>query len=230
MERTLLPPPGTGLKGSELVGLLAQLALVDRAATTPSFVEGMGRWLGWKSAIPLSAVLQAPLAAAVRQPAERVRTHLLEAEFTEVHDALVRAVADESSTATEDGRDFVPFRRRYTGLQQAMESAITPLRAQWRDAVARSSPEGARLAALDAVMARVLAPQEQAQLAQMPALLGKHFSQLRCAHGEASPQTNWLPSFRRDMQRLLRAELALRLQPAQGLRDTLRGPPQGRHE
>lgn len=230
MEQTLPPSPGAGLKGSELVRLLAQLALVDRATTPPSFVDGMGRWLGWKGAIPLSAVLQAPLAAAVHRTPERTRTHPLEAQFTRVHDALVRAVADESSTATEDGRDFVPFRRRYTGLQQAMDAAITPLRAQLRDAVARLSPEAARLAALDAVMASVLAPQEQAQLAQMPALLDKHFSRLRRAHGETMPQTHWLPTFRQDMQRLLRAELALRLQPAQGLRDTLRSPPQGLHE
>jgi len=229
MQRTL-PPPSAGLKGSELVGLLAQLALVDRAAAPPSFVEGMGRWLGWKGAIPLSAVLQAALPAAPRRPAEPVRTHPLEAEFTHLHDALLRAVADESSTASEDGRDFVPFRRRYTGLQQAMETAITPLRAQLRDAVARLSPELARLAALDAVMAGVLAPQEQAQLAQLPALLDKHFLRLRQAAGETLPQTHWLPTFRQDMQRLLRAELALRLQPAQGLRDTLRGPPQGLDE
>ncbi len=230
MERTLAPPPGAGLKGSELVGLLSQWALVARDATPPSFVEGMGRWLGWQGTIPLSAVLQAPLAAAIRRPPERSPVHPLEAAFTQVHDALARAVADESSTVTEDGSDFVPFRRRYIDLQQAMDAAITPLRAQLRDAVARQSPELAQLAALDAVMARVLAPQEQAQLAQMPALLDKHFSRLRRADGEATPQTSWLDTFRRDMQRLLRAELALRLQPAQGLRDTLRGPPQGLHD
>lgn len=230
MEQTSAPPPGAGLKGSELVGLLAQLALVDRAAAPASFSEGMGRWLGWKEAIPLSAVLHAPLTAAVRHRPERTGTHPLEAEFTQVHEALARAVADESSTATEDGSDCVPFRRRYAGLQQAMGAAITPLRAQLRAAVSRLSPEGARLAALDAVMASFLGPQEETQLAQMPALLDKHFTRLRRAHVEAAPLTSWLHTFRQDMQRLLRAELALRLQPAQGLLGTLRSPPQGLHD
>ena len=32
MERTTPPPPGAGLNGSPLVGLLAQLALADAAA------------------------------------------------------------------------------------------------------------------------------------------------------------------------------------------------------
>lgn len=230
MERTSPPPPGAGLQGSPLVGLLAELALAGRATTPPSFVEGMGRWLGWKHAIPLSAVLQAPQTVAVRPPSTRTGAPALAAEFTRVHDALTRAIADDAATAGEDGRDFVPWRRRYTGLQQAMEAAITPLRAQLRDAVARLSPDGAWLAALDAVLASALAAPEQAQLAQMPALLNKHFTRLRPAHPESEPQAAWLQTFCQDMQRLLRAELALRLQPARGLLDTLFATPQGPHE
>lgn len=230
MERTSPPPPHAGLQGSPLVGLLAQLALVDRATTPPSFVEGMGRWLGWKHAIPLSAVLQAPPAAAVRPPRARTGAPPLAAEFTRVHDALTRAIADDAATASDDGRDFVPWRRRYTGLQHAMEAAITPLRAQLRDAVARLSPEGARLAALDAVLAGALAAPEQAQLAQMPVLLGKHFTRLRPARPEPDPQAPWLQTLRQDMQRLLLAELALRLQPARGLLDTLCDTPRETHE
>jgi Protein of unknown function (DUF3348) len=230
MERTSPPPPGAGLQGSPLVGLLAQLALADRPATPASFVEGMGRWLGWKHAIPLSAVLQAPPGAAVRPPRSPTGAPPLAAEFTRVHDALTRAIADDATTAGDDGRDFVPWRRHYTGLQQAMEAAVTPLRAQLRDAVARLSPEAARLAALDAVLASALAAPEQAQLAQMPALLGKHFTRLRPPHTEPDPRAPWLQTFRQDMQHLLRAELALRLQPARGLLDTLCGTPQGPHE
>ena len=230
MEQPLTPPPGAGLQGAELLALLAELALVDRAAAPAPFSEGMGRWLGWKGAIPLSAVLHAPLGPAHRHRPKQTGTHPLDAEFTRVHDALARAVADESSTAMEGGSDFVPFRRRYTGLQQAMGAAITPLRAQLRAAVARVSPEGARLAALDAVMANLLGAHEETQLAQLPALLHKHFKRLRRAHGEAASLTPWLHTFRKDMQRLLRAELALRLQPAQGLLDTLRNPSQGFHD
>jgi hypothetical protein len=230
MERISPPPPGAGLQGSPLVGLLAELALVDRPTARPSFVEGMGRWLGWKHAIPLSAVLQAPRAAHVPPPRARTGASPLAAEFARVHDALTRAIADDGDTASEDGREFVPWRRRYTNLQQAMEAAIMPLRTQLRDAVAPLSPDGARMAALDAVLASALAAPEQAQLAQMPALLHKHFIRLRPAHFEPDPQAPWLQTLRQDMQRLLQAELALRLQPARGLLDTLCATPQGPHE
>jgi hypothetical protein len=111
-----------------------------------------------------------------------------------------------------------------------MDTAINPLRAQLRAAVARLSPQAEQLAALDAVMAGALAPQEQAQLAQMPALLDKHFTQLRQAHLGTDNDTPWLDTFSQDMQRLLLAELALRLQPAQGLLAALRGKQEGPHE
>ena len=230
MEREL---PRTGLNGSALVGLLAELQLApdNRRATPPSFVEGMGRWLGWKEAIPLSAVLQAPLgpAAGVRAPGAHA-TAALEREFNRVHAALGKAIDDDRSTARDDGRDFLPFRRRCFSLQQAMDTAIGPLRTQLRAAVARLSPQMAQLAALDAVMANALAPREQAQLAQMPALLDKHFTRLRQASAESTQDTPWLDTFRQDMRRLLLAERDLRLQPALGLLETLRGTPQGLHE
>ncbi len=47
--------PRTGLNGSALVGLLAQLSLVEKAGRPPAFVEGLTRWVGWKDAIALSA-------------------------------------------------------------------------------------------------------------------------------------------------------------------------------
>jgi hypothetical protein len=245
MERELprVPrPAGTGLNGSALLGLLAELALADRPATPPSFVEGMGRWLGWKEAIPLSAVLQAPVAVPAASAASAAATSpgapaaafgALERDFQRVQAALGRAIDNDSAVAGEDGSSFLPFRRRYFGLQQSMEAAIGPLRAQARAAVARLSPQLAQLAALDAVMADALGPREQAVLAQMPALLDKHFTQLRQAHAghASSPQdTPWQTTFRQDMRRMLLAERDLRLRPTQGLLDTLRGTPQGFHE
>jgi hypothetical protein len=230
MEREFPPPRRAGLQGSTLVGLLAHLGLADRPAAPPSFVEGLGRWLGWKEAIPLSAVLQpsARPAEAVRAPARASlrQTAALEREFLRVQQALQQAIEDDRSTASEDGQSFLPFRRRCFGLQQAMEAAVGPLRTQLRTAVSRMSPALAQLAALDAVMAATLAPREQAQLAQLPVLLEKHFNQLRAqadtkAADTAPTHTPWLQRFRQDMQQLLLAERDLRLQPAQGLLATL---------
>ncbi len=237
-------PTRTRLNSSVLVGLLAELALVDEPPAPPSFVEGLALWLGWKEAIPLSAALHAPLqapllaplpsplptpppatnppAAAKRPggrtaPAATTPQPALAAEFRHVRQSLEHDIANTASTAMEDGASFVPFRRRCFGLQQAMEARIAPLRRQLRAGVA-ALPEAAtaRLAALDGAMADALAAREQALLAQMPVLLEKHFARLRQAAAPA-----WLATFSRDMQRLLLAELDLRLQPAQGLLDTL---------
>lgn len=194
----------------------------------------MGRWLGWKEAIPLSAVLQSPVVAGAALPtppsASASQTVALERAFQRVRDTLTQAILSAPTAVADPADDFVAFRRRYHALQQAMETAISPLRTQLRAAVARLSPQAAQLAALDAVMASALAGPEQAQLAQLPALLDKHFTRLRQTQPGPNNDTPWLDTFSQDMQRLLLAELALRLQPAQGLLEALRGTPEGRHE
>ena len=218
------------------MGLLAQLSLVEQPPATPSFAAGLGHWLGWKEAIPLCAALLAPLAAGV--PAASVggprqdvdATSAVAHDFARVRQALACAIADEAATAREDGASFVPFRRRYFGLQQSMAAAIGPLRAQARNAVARLAPAMNRLAALDAVMADTLAAREQTLLALMPVLLEKHFTRLRQAPQPEQPGRPWLTVFRADMQRLLLAELDLRLQPALGLLDTLLAAQPSAHE
>ena len=231
----------TGLNGSALVGLLAQLALIEQPAAAPSFVEGMGRWLGWKEAIPLSAVLQqaapgraaaAPRVAAPSLAADaqaRANAEVLGREVAHVQAVLAQAIHTDRDTVREDGHDFLPFRRRCLTLQQAMDASVGPLREQLRAAVARRSPALARLAALDAVMAQALAPREQTLLALLPVLLEKHFLRLRPAQPHNEPPT-WLDTFRQDMRRLLLAELDLRLQPSLGLLATLRSASQGLHE
>lgn len=217
----------TGLNGSALVDLLAQLALIEPPVAAPSFVEGMGRWLGWKEAIPLSAVLQptAPgMVAAVSDNADA-----LQHQLSRMQAELTQAILAERDTAQEDGHDFLPFRRRCLNLQQTMQAALGPLREQLRAAVAQQSLDMAKLAALDAVMARALAPREQALLAMLPVLLEQHFLKLRAAPF-LPRQKPWLDTFRQDMHRLLLAELNLRLQPSLGLLETLHSASQGLHE
>ena len=242
MEQALLR---TGLNGSALVGLLKQLALIDPPAAAPSFVEGMGRWLGWKEAIPLSAVLQqAVLGPAAALPAGRAshtvalaNAETMAHELARVQAGLALAIHHEpqgskggmGGEGDEGGHDFLPFRHRCLTLQQAMATAVGPLRERLRAAVAQRSPAMARLAALDAVMAQALAPREQALLALLPVLLEKHFLRLRST-SPAAPHTPWLETFGHDMRRLLLAELDLRLQPSLGLLHTLQSAPQGLHE
>lgn len=195
-------PPSATLNGSALVGLLAQLALSDRPAAPPSLVEGLGRWLGWREAIAVSAVLQAPpersdgrpgsptgptappSAAPATVPASAATAATrLQAEVQRVRETLARRIEEALKEAPEDGSDFLPHRRRYFGAQQAMELTLAPLREQARALLARCGPALAQLAALDAALAGALAPREQALLAQLPVLLEKHHTRLR----EAAP-------------------------------------------
>jgi len=220
MERESLR---AGLNGAPLIGLLSRLALLDGPGTKPSFVQGLGQWLGWADAIPLSAALQANAPAAPRParsaaPAER--------EFERVRTALLQRI-DERGAGQRQGAqddDAEPQRQRYASLQHAMQQAIEPLRALARAAVAQRSPELQRVAALDAVLEPVLAAREQALLALLPTLLAQHHERLRRAAADAAAP--WQEVFRQDMQQLLRAELEVRLQPVRGLIDTLRRRPQ----
>ncbi len=219
----------TGLNGSPLAGLLSGLALLDGPAARPSFVQGMGRWLGWADAIPLAAALNAPWHGPTTTSRRASSAGTVEREFERVRTALRRAI-DDATVAPDSRRrhdsDIASHRQRHVELQQAMHAAIEPLRQQVRAAVAQQSPQDGRLAALDAVMGQVMAPREQDLLGLMPTLLEPHFERLRRAAQGAS-STQWLEVFRDDMRRLLHAELELRLQPVQGLIDALSSPPQG---
>jgi hypothetical protein len=217
MEREFLR---TGLNGSTLTAWLVRHDLVERAPPPP-LLDGLGQWLGWTEAIALSASLNTTAEAGTRAPS----LPALEREFERVRERLDRAIVGDDTApqparrrpaaepvAADEG--FAPHRQRYTALQQAMEAAVSALRAQARAAVARLSP---RLAAVDAVMENMLAGHEQLLLARLPTLLETHFERLRRAHADSA----WLPHFRADLQQLASAELQLRLQPVQGLMHTL---------
>jgi hypothetical protein len=215
----------TGLNGSALVELLAQLALTEGPAAAPAFVEGLGRWLGWEDAIALSAALQTPDQASLglTSPVRARKLALqLQRDYERLRTALCRALDDDGTTAGDT--DFAPYGRHYAAQQHAMAEGIAPLRTQARAAVALMSPNMFRLAAMDTVVEQALGRREQGLLAMLPTLLERHFTRLRLAH-EAAPTAptcgKWLNTFRQDMRRLGRAELELRLLPVQGLLDTM---------
>jgi hypothetical protein len=215
----------SSLNGSPLVALLAELALIDGPAAAPSFVQGLGRWLGWEDAINLSAALQTPVSSspgALNPARARKQVLQLQAEGEHLRTSLTRTLEEDGSQA--GGTEFAHYRRHYSNYQQAMADTVGPLRSQARAAVALVSSALQRLAAMDAVMERAVGSHEQALLAQLPTLLERHFTRLRRLHENTpapSGNTAWLATFRQDMRRIGRAELALRLLPLQGLLDTL---------
>jgi len=195
--------------------LLARLNDITVPESRQGFADRLSQWFGWTDAISLSAALDGSAAAPgrARSPAGAERR-----EVDGVRAALAKAIAERGAFAS----DFASHRRRYLARQQAMESAIGPLRGRLRAQLAAASPEMARLAALDVVMEQVLGAQEHRLLATVPGLLEKHFARLRQADESDGGSGAWVDVFCRDMQGLLLAELDIRLQPIEGLLDALR--------
>ena len=204
-----------GVAGSELAHLLSRLADKAPAASQPVFAERLGQWLGWTGAVALSAALNAsPDAPAARTS----RTGDEEADFLRVRAGLLASIAAGLREGASSPADFSPYRRHCAGLQQAMQEAVAALRQRLRLALSRRSAALARLAAIDAVLDQALAARERSLLAAVPLRLQSHFERLQQAAGA---DASWHDDFCHDMDRLLRAELAHRLAPSQGLLDAL---------
>lgn len=207
--------------GATLVRLLSQLGAADGHDARPAFAERLGQWLGWADAISLSAALNAAPGTA----AKALQAEPEQAEVQRVRALLAHTIGTDRDLAPPKPRGSVPlpepefphWRRRYLARQQSLELAITALRGRLRGTLAGGSPALARLAAVDAVMEQVLGAQERRLLAGVPALLERHFEQLRLAQATA-----WLDTFCQDLRGVLLAELDLRMQPVEGLLAALR--------
>jgi len=195
--------------------LLARLNDITVPESRQGFADRLSQWFGWTDAISLSAALDGSAAAPGRA---RGRDGAEQREVDGVRAALAKAIAERGAFAS----DFASHRRRYLARQQAMETAIGPLRGRLNARLASAAPEMARLAAVDVVMEQVLGAQEHRLLATVPGLLEKHFARLRQADESDGGSGAWVDVFCRDMQGLLLAELDIRLQPIEGLLDALR--------
>ncbi len=216
----------TGLTGSALVRLLSGLADPQGRAREPraSFADGLSQWIGWTDAIALSAALERPITVAAPACGDlQGRWNEEQAECTRVRTLLAQSIGREARAVgrspLDSGLGFSPYRQCYLARQQAMDVAVGALRERVRAALAATTPERARLAAVDAAMAQALAVQERRLLAAIPAQLEKHFQRLRAAQPDAD---GWTEGFRHDLEAVLLAELELRLQPVEGLVEALR--------
>jgi Protein of unknown function (DUF3348) len=209
-----------GVAGSELTRLLARLSSEPMADARPVFAERLGNWLGWTGAIALASAMNAAKPAPdALTPARAVPPGREEADFQRVRAGLAAGIAAGPREPASSPTDFAPYRRHCHAQQQAMADGVRALRLRLREAVAACGEEGARLAAIDAVLGEALEAREHALLGLVPQRLQAHFEQgqRRQTAGDAP----WLPTFLSDMQQLLQAELAHRLLPAQGLLATL---------
>lgn len=226
--------------GHALIRLLANISGADAPAPSQSLSDRLGQWIDWRHAVALSAALDARPAA----PADavsgddgecaRVRAALISAiegdrAFSAV--AVPSAGADDAEAASAE---VAFYRQRYLTLQQVMEGEIGRLRGRLRNRLAKQGGPVGRLAAIDAVMEQAVGAHERSLLAPLPEQVAGHFERLRQAgaKGASKPSDGpapWLDRFRTDMQRLLLAELDIRLQPSLGLLAALRTKPSEAH-
>ena len=218
--------PRTNFNSSPLVRLLAGMDLGAAAGSKQTIAERMSQWLAWNDAIALSGALGSgpgpgastaalPLgAAAVTAALARVRSDLARAITLDAPASADLSVAPSASApaaptpTAADAIDWTSCRRHLVTQQQAMESRIATLRAPVRAALAAHSPALAKLAALDAVFEKALAPRERQLLATVPGLLAGHPT------GDAAQALQTLHS-------VLMAELDTRLQPVEGMIEAL---------
>lgn len=199
------------------VRLLARLGDIGAPSAGPALSEQLGQWIDWNRAIALSRALD----AAAAPGSLPIQAEGEAAACARVRTTLQTAITRTDKPAHPTGEDFAPFRRHCVDLQRSMLASTGQLRGRLRDALATGSSDQARLAEVDAVMEMTLSPREHALLATTPTLLGQHFERLKRANAEA-PDDAWLPSFRRDLQDVLLAELDVRFHPIEALLAALR--------
>ena len=242
MTRALTRTP---FHSSQLIRILADLALLDAVEPGGAFAEKLGLWVAFRDAITLSAALTAsppvtPSGARLVSPAA------VRAEFDRVRATLVSAMTKTSSPGVGRTRTELPapsfdepldvatgyesYRRYYLAHQRDMEANIRPLRAKVRGVLLKASPALQQLATLDAALDGILAERESKLLATIPSLLVQRFGQLLKARQQGLAETpqadhpdfgigadGWLTRFRHEFQTVLLAELDVRLQPTLGL-------------
>ncbi|MBL8277777.1 MAG: DUF3348 family protein [Pelomonas sp.] len=215
-----LPQP---LNAEPLARLLLQWGVAPAPAAPVA--ERLGGWLGWADAIGLSQVLATPAATARHPGAHQQAVDWAGAALARLQDELSAAFDDAllARDAAEPAPEGVPladllapFRLHHTQQQRSMAARIATLRERLRPHLADSSAALARLAQLDALFERATAGPERERLAGLPALLTQ-----RAERHQAADPRGWRARFWADLQRALRAELDLRLQPVLGLIEAL---------
>lgn len=221
--------PRARFHSARLIRLLADLAVADVAESKQGVAERLALWMDWTDAIALSGALNGATAPspgdrrATRSAAPSAAVDAFIRVRRDLTQAILRETAHEPGEPDGGAPGYASYRQRYLAQQQAMERRIGPLRAQVRAALPGVAPGLRPLAALDAVLDEALGVRERHLLSKVPALLERHFERLRqapAAPPQADPCTAppaWLGGFQRDMQAVLLAELALRLQPVEGM-------------
>lgn len=191
------------------------------------FARRLGDWLNVADAIALSSGLPAleapvPAAAARNRPVPARDRQDLAGQLANLRATLTASIR-QHARADGDGADteFALYLQRCLDLQRRMELAIEAFRDHVRQTLAATSPELARLARLDALMARLLEPRERQLLSSVPSFLRRrHEQRRREVAGETAS-----PSFAHEFEQVLQAELDVRLRTVTGMVEAYAGAP-----
>ncbi len=237
------------LPGNRLIGVLAELAVLDGNCSERQFTERLGSLVDFGDSMRLAGLLDGlgkqPFESApasresLREELLRLRLSLVQSvvdSFAGGADTKIKLPTSDPEVAREKLFGFEPYHRFYAAHQRNAEYKIQSLQLKLRDAVAGVSPELARLVGLDEGLRDLLAAHVRRSLASIPKLLGRRFEILLREAGELGGHDDqideerikmwtrpdgWLQRFYQDMQGLLLAELELRFVPMMGLLDAL---------
>lgn len=215
------------LNASRLVRVVAELSLPGKPLSHERFIERLGRFLNMADSIHLADALRTRETREVSGIAgdfagiverflaargERVAEILDSFCGDQPRIPLPQSEPDQSVIGAEAARRF------YIAHQRRFELLLKPLHQQVRDGVAGLSPALARLAELDAMMEQTVTAQARRQLMQLPGIVGE-----RLANAAPSANGDALEQFYREVERLLLAELDVRLLPTLGLIEAAQG-------
>ena len=211
-------------QGSTLLQLANELADLRVPAGAPALADRLSHWLSWTDAIALASALQEPAQAAGCPAVETFQDELRRLRdvhavpLTEVPRGVTPSRALPPGKQQPEQIDWPTFKRRYQARQQAMETAIVALRERMRTAVRQRGMT--RLAAVDAVMERVLGDQERPRLGLIPSWVER-----RHRRDPVTAADTVSDSALQEIDAFLQAELDHRLQPLEGLLAALHPQP-----
>lgn len=122
------------------------------------------------------------------------------------------------------------YQRFYTLHQSELERRVAVLRMALLERLQSVNDALAQVAAVEIALGPILAKYSRRCLASMPKLVATRFEQSLLQHGQPkavaagttpSFENDWLQHFHEELRQLLHAELALRLQPLEGMLDCL---------
>ena len=228
---------GVSLNGTRLVQILAGLRapdkplppmnLPDGRASAGRFSERLGQLIDFSDSIAISEAHGTGPARAFQ--AGTASTEDITGEFQRVRDSIVRSVTRSCTPGGGPSRVKLPLRsdldleapaadpylKFYSAQQREIAHRVHNLTARIRQDVAGLSPAMARLVAVDTALGNTLAAQTRQYFAEIPALLARHFEQVR-RDNPGLPEAV-LEQFCAQLRELLLAELETRLLPALGL-------------